>query len=282
MKKVMKIYIKSVLLLSCIMTLMYCNNKTAPNEVKGDERTSIEMFTDYGKIIIELYNETPLHRDNFIKLANENTLDSLLFHRVIENFMIQGGDIDSKNAQQEDTLGRGSLPYKVPAEITIEKFHKKGVIAAARGDSPERESSSTQFYLVQGKVLNDSLLDHAESRINEWLSEHYFKNDIDNKPLMDALQEARENNNWDTFTIINDSIKSLAKTYEKFEKYSIPEEHQEVYKTIGGTPHLDQNYTVFGEVVSGLDIVDSIAAVKTGTLNRPVNDVRILTVRVLN
>lgn len=243
--------------------------------------TRVRLTTTHGEIILKLYNATPLHRDNFIKIIREGVLDSVLFHRVIEEFMIQGGDTDSKNAQAGDTLGSSDLPYAVPAEIRPDLFHKKGVLGAARGDTPERESSSTQFYIVQGKVLNDSLIDHAQTRINGWLAEHYIKQDPIYKEKLDSLNHAREQEDMDTFLRINTAFSELAKEYKGYEKYIIPQAHREVYKTLGGTPHLDQNYTVFGEVLSGLSVIDSIAAVDTSPLDRPLRDVRILRAEVL-
>jgi peptidyl-prolyl cis-trans isomerase B (cyclophilin B) len=258
-----------------------CNPKQKSTEAEPEKRVTIEMETDFGTIVLELYNETPKHRDNFIKIAKDGVLDSVLFHRVIEQFMIQAGDPDSKNAQPGDTLGNGGLDYKVDAEFTPALFHKKGVLAAARDGNPERASSSTQFYIVQGKVFNDSLLNESEIRINGWLAEYYVRRDPNYKTLVDDLQKARTNKNEEGYKLLSDSLAGITKIYTNFEHYSIPEEHREVYKTLGGTPHLDQNYTVFGEVIKGIDIVDSIAQVQTGEFNRPLNDVRILRVRVL-
>jgi peptidyl-prolyl cis-trans isomerase B (cyclophilin B) len=195
--------------------------------------------------------------------------------------MIQGGDIDSKNAQPNDTLGNGGLPYTVPAEFSTGLFHKKGVLGAARDDHPERESSSTQFYIVQGKILNDSLLGVAETRINGWLAQYYIKHDSTYKNQLDSLNVAMKNEDEKTFERINENFRELAKEYKQFDPYKIPEAHRAVYKTVGGTPHLDQNYTVFGEVISGLDVVDSIAAGQTNELDRPINDVRILRVEIM-
>jgi len=245
----------------------------------AEARKTVEMVTDYGTIIIELYNETPQHRDNFIKLAVDAAYDSLLFHRVIQNFMIQGGDPDSKRSQPGDTLGDGDLPYTIPAEFNDSLFHKKGVLAAARTGNPERASSSMQFYIVQGRLLNDTLLLGAENTINEWLAEHHFLQEPVNKPFLDALQKAEDAENWEDYVQLRDSISNLARSYENFERYTIPEAHRKVYKSIGGTPFLDQNYTVFGEVVKGLEVVDSIAKVQTDSLDRPIADVRILSVR---
>lgn len=176
-----------------------------------------------GDCIIKLYNETPLHRANFVRLAHNHKLDHTLFHRVIKDFMIQGGDPDSKNAQLGDALGDASLGPNIPAEFRDSLFHKKGALGAARDDTPEKSSSGSQFYLVKGKVFTDKQLDSLETN---------------------RL------------------------------KAKIPAWKREVYKTIGGTPHLDNNYTVFGEVVKGLDLIDEISIVPTGENDRPVTDVR--------
>ncbi len=189
----------------------------------------VKISTSKGECIVRLYNETPLHRDNFLKLAKEGYYNGTIFHRVIKDFMIQGGDPDSKNADSTQTLGNGGPKYTVPAEFRDSIFHKKGVLAAARDNNPEKASSGSQFYLVQGKVFNDEQLNNLE------------KNRLQHK---------------------------------------IPNYQREVYKTIGGTPHLDRNYTVYGEVVKGLAMIDSIAGVATGAANRPKEDVK-MTVTVL-
>lgn len=196
------------------------------------KHTYVKISTSKGECIIQLYNETPLHRDNFIKLAKEGIYNGTLFHRVIKEFMIQGGDPESKNAKPDSLLGRGDLGYTVPSEFKDSLFHKKGVLAAAReGDAsnPLKASSSSQFYIVQGKVWTDSLLDVTEA---------------------------------------------------KRMKFKIPEWQRQVYKTIGGTPHLDRNYTVYGEVVKGLEMVDAIAAEPTNPMNRPTTDIP-MTVTIL-
>lgn len=171
-----------------------------------------------------LYNQTPKHRDNFLKLATEGFYNGTLFHRVINGFMIQGGDPDSKNAKPEQALGSGDLGYRVEAEFRDSLFHKKGVLAAARDNNPEKSSSASQFYLVQGKKFTDAELDQTRvSRMNG-----------------------------------------------RF----IPDSQREVYRTIGGTPHLDGNYTVYGEVVQGIEMIDSIASVSTNAMNRPLENIR--------
>ncbi|WP_205940990.1 peptidylprolyl isomerase [Pedobacter yonginense] len=183
----------------------------------------VSIKTEFGTCIVKLYNETPLHRDNFLKLAKQGFYNGTLFHRVIKDFMIQGGDPDSKNAKPDSLLGSGGLKYTIPAEFRDSLFHKKGVLAAARDNNPEKASSSCQFYLVQGKVFTDEQLNSLE---------------------------------------------------EKRLKFKIPEWQREVYKTLGGTPHLDRNYTVYGEIVQGLDVVDRIAVLPTDKNNRPKQDVK--------
>lgn len=267
---------KYLTLLSLLLFIACSQNSQETETENTPSLTKIKLTTTKGDIVLQLYNETPLHRDNFIKIVTDGVLDSLLFHRVIENFMIQGGDTNSKLAQAGDTLGNGDLPYDVPAEITPVLFHKKGVLAAARGNHPDRVSSSTQFYIVQGRVFNDSTLARAETRINGWLAEYYLKHDSTYSTDLDSLMVALEAEDWPTASRINRRFRELAKDYENFDKYQIPDEHREVYKTLGGTPHLDQNYTVFGEVVSGLAVVDSIAAVATNDLDRPLQDIRII------
>jgi len=277
----MKLVFKISLTVALFLVVFSCDKREAAPEITAEQRQKVEMITDHGTMVIELYNETPLHRDNFLKLVNDNVYDSVLFHRVIDSFMIQSGDPDSKNAKPGDTLGNGGLDYTVDAEFNPNLFHKKGVLAAARDGNLERASSSTQFYLVQGKVFNDSLLDKAEVRINGWLAEHYFKKDPVNKSLLDSLQKAIDSENMEQYRLYSDSISSLSKAYKNFETHNITEEQRIVYKTLGGTPHLDQNYTIYGEVIEGLAVVDSIASVPTGPFDRPVADVRLISVRVL-
>ena len=204
---------------------------------KKDRKRDVLMQTTMGDMVIRLSDSTPLHRDNFLKLVKVGYYDSVLFHRVIKNFMIQGGDPNSKRAEAGKPLGDGSPGYTVPAEFRKTLFHKKGALAAARmGDNinPAKESSGSQFYIAQGKVFTDAGLDSVETfRLNG---------------------------------------------------RKIPAEQREVYKTIGGTPHLDQGYTVYGEVVKGLDVVDKIAAVQTSRgqdRDRPLQDVRIIKAKLI-
>ncbi|MGB5403162.1 MAG: peptidylprolyl isomerase [Robiginitalea sp.] len=266
-------------MLLCFLCIFGFESSKGPKDQEAPVK--VKLVTTHGEIVLKLYDETPLHRDNFIKIIRDSVLDGVLFHRVIEEFMIQGGDTDSKYAQRGDTLGSADLPYSVEAEIRPELFHKKGVIGAARGNTPDRVSSSSQFYIVQGKILNDSLLDRAETRINGWLAEYYIKREPEYRAKLDSLKTAIEVEDMDTFARLNTEFEALAKEYKGFETYKIPEAHREVYRTLGGTPHLDQNYTVFGEVVSGLSVVDTIAGVDTDSMDRPMLDVRILKAEVL-
>ncbi|HTH82236.1 MAG TPA: peptidylprolyl isomerase [Mucilaginibacter sp.] len=186
----------------------------------------VRISTAYGECIIRLYNETPKHRDNFIRLTKKGFYNGTLFHRVIQNFMIQGGDPDSKDTSKNKTgleLGNGDVGYTVPAEFRDSIFHKRGVLAAARDDNPTKASSGCQFYIVEGKRFTDDELDK----------------------LIQGRLKGRQ----------------------------IPQSQREIYKTVGGVPHLDQSYTVYGEVVSGLDMVDRIAAVKKDKRDRPLQDV---------
>jgi peptidyl-prolyl cis-trans isomerase B (cyclophilin B) len=198
----------------------------------GKKEVHVVMETTKGNIELKLYDATPMHRDNFKMLVEEGAYDSLLFHRVIRDFMIQGGDPDSKHAEHGQLLGEGDRPYTIPAEFRLDEgiFHRRGVLAAAReGDdlNPEQRSSAMQFYIVWGKTFDDEGLDKVQKRI-------------------------------DNYT--NGRVK-------------LTPEMREVYKTVGGTPHLDGQYTVFGEVEEGLDVVEMIQGTATGRADRPVDDI---------
>lgn len=264
------------------MAAMATGNAQSPDTPSTDNgMKTIEIVTSHGAIVIQLYNETPLHRDNFMKLVKENTYDGLLFHRVIDDFVIQAGDPESKDAKPNAALGDGDVGYTIDAEFRPNIFHKRGTIGAARDGNPERASSGIQFYIVQRGMQNDSLLEVAEKRINRMLARHYAYKDADYSSLVDSLEKAQEEENRKMIRKLNAQLDTIAKTYTNFERYSIPENHRQVYKTIGGIPHLDQNYTIFGEVVQGMDVVDAIAKVKTNERDRPLEDVRIVSARIL-
>jgi cyclophilin family peptidyl-prolyl cis-trans isomerase len=213
-----------------LFTLFLLCALTVTAFAKPPKNQYVRIKTSYGQCIIRLYNETPKHRDNFIKLAKSGFYNGTLFHRIIQNFMIQGGDPDSKNAKPGQELGEGDLKYKVPAEFNDTLFHKKGVLAAARDDNPEKASSASQFYIVEGKRYTDEDLDKLE--------------------------------------------------LGRLKGHKVPEWQRQWYRSVGGTAQLDHGYTVYGEVVMGLDMVDRIAAVKKNAKDRPLEDVP-MTVEVL-
>jgi cyclophilin family peptidyl-prolyl cis-trans isomerase len=242
------------------------------------------ISTEYGDMKIKLYNETPLHRDNFIKLAEQGFYDSLLFHRIIKEFMIQGGDPQSKTAAPGVSLGGGDIGYTIPAEFHDSLFHRKGALCAARTENPEKASSGCQFYIVQGKKLTDADLDRQEQSINQGSRQQMAFLKIITRPENAGLKEQ--------FTRYqqagqHDSLNELVKTTvmpminAEMKPFTYSPAQREVYKTDGGTPMLDQNYTVYGEVIEGLDVIDKIAAVQTVPGDRPVQDVR-MKVRMLN
>ncbi len=272
-----------IVIIIAIFGISACNPIIEEVVRKKDLKKDIEFTTDYGDIIFRLSDETPKHRNNFIKLVNQHFYDSLLFHRVINHFIIQTGDPESKTAKQGEPLGESDLPYTIPAEFNAILFHKRGALNAARDDNPERASSSTQFTFVQGRVYTDSTLNIAEKRINGWLAFNKVLHQTENKEIA-ALYEGlrKRHTNPDSLVLISNKIRVLAdEELKKGMIYKIPEEHRQVYKTLGGAAHLDQNYTVFGEVVKGMDVIDSIARVKTDSLDRPVNDVRIISAKLI-
>lgn len=211
---------KKTILLSALLLLSFT--------VAFAQKYRATITTAHGKIELYLYDNTPKHRDNFVKLAKKHFYDSTLFHRVIPEFMIQGGDPDSKRAAKGAMLGEGDVGYRVPAEIKPENFHKRGVLAAARDNNPDKSSSGCQFYITVGKKYTNEQLEVVAKRTNQ--------------------------------------------------KYTAAQ--KEIYKNIGGTPHLDGNYTVYGEVTKGMDVVDKIVSQKRNSMDRPDDDQRIIKIRV--
>lgn len=252
--------------------------------LKKDNEPMVEITTKFGMIKLKLYNETPLHRDNFLKLVNEQFFDSLLFHRVMKNFMIQGGDPDSKGALEGKVLGNGGPGYDVPAEFVSGLYHKKGALAAAREPdnvNPSKMSSGSQFYIVQGQVWDSTQLEMFESRFVEQYHSVEFKKYLnlpENKDLKSRYMQAMQTG--DRLTSADIMNKTNPIIDEIMEKYKFTDEQIKVYTTDGGTPFLDHNYTVFGEMIEGWDVLDSIAAVKVDKNNRPFEDV-IMSIRVV-
>lgn len=227
----MKKKISTTVLIAALLTFnLAAQDKQAPKQTKpaaGKEHI-VSITTDYGTMKIKLYDETPKHRDNFLKLAKEGFYNGTLFHRVISGFMLQGGDPKSKTAGPDEMLGGGDIGYTVPAEFNPALIHKKGALCAARTENPEKASSGCQFYIVQGKKMTDA-------ELNQF-----------------------------------DAARAVKYTAEQRKEYT----------TNGGTPFLDMNYTVYGEVISGMDVIDKIAAVKTKPGDRPEKDVK-MTVKVI-
>jgi peptidylprolyl isomerase len=250
----------------------------------GAKQTRIQIVTTEGIIKIKLYNETPLHRDNFIKLVNSHFYDSTLFHRVINEFMIQGGDPESKKAGPGVQLGNGGTGYTIPAEIMADKcYHKKGALAAARlGDdiNPNKESSGCQFYIVHGKKFSDNDLNSFEQRMVMMQKQEAFGqliNKPENSQLKTKFVAFQQQQQTDSLMALTKIIEPLILAeVSKKTPFKYSEEQRKTYTTVGGTPHLDGGYTVFGEVIQGLDIIDKIAAMPTLPGDRPQKDIRIL------
>lgn len=258
--------------------------KTPAMTVDLTNTTRVLLETSMGEIELALYNETPQHRDNFIKLVNEGTYDGVLFHRVINNFMIQTGDPDSKTATPDALLGSGGPGYDLPAEIVYPTlFHKRGAIAAAReGDetNPERNSSGSQFYIVTGRRYSEYQLNAMVERLADQAKAMKFQTMArERMPEIQALKV--QGDTTALMTLQNELIKLTEDWYAK-NPVQFTQQQIDAYSTIGGTPHLDGTYTVFGEVVKGMDVVDKIQNVTTGQNDRPVDDVRIIKARIIN
>ena len=242
----------------------------------------VKITTSLGNIIVRLYDETPLHRDNFLKLAKEGFYNGTLFHRVIRDFMIQGGDPDSVNAPAGKRLGTGGPDYTLEAEIHPALFHKRGALAAARqGDevNPERRSSGSQFYIVWGQTYNDGQLRQMGKQLEMQRLQSIFQT-LAADHRAEILQLRRDRNRTG-LQELQDRLVAEAETKAKTPGPVLTEAQMEAYSSVGGTPHLDGQYTVFGEVVEGLDIVDRIQQVETLSGDRPKADVVVVKANVL-
>lgn len=273
-----------ILLTISFCGLIACKTGTKKGE-DMDKETLVKIETTVGDIKVKLYNETPKHRDNFIKLVKDGMYEGTLFHRVIKDFMIQAGDPDSKNAPKGKMLGAGDVGYTIPAEFVYPKFfHKKGALSAARqGDNvnPKKESSGCQFYIVTGKVYNDSTLLSMESQMNENKINVIF-NTLAQKHMKEIYKMRKANDENGLYDLQEKLFAEAQEMAAKQPEFHFTPEQIEAYTTVGGTPHLDGEYTVFGEVVKGLDIVDKIQQVKTDRSDRPEEDVKITKVTILD
>ena len=272
-----------------LLTILACSivacKPGSKNSVKMEQETKVKIETTEGDIVVKLYNETPKHRDNFIKLAKEGTYEGTLFHRVIKDFMIQAGDPDSKKATKGQMLGSGDVGYTVPAEFVYPKyFHKKGVLSAARqGDqvNPEKASSGCQFYIVTGKVYNDSTLLGMERQMNQARLNNAF-NALAQKHMKEVYR-LRKAGDQEGLMDLQDSLIAQAEAQvAKEPEFRFTPEQVQAYTTVGGTPHLDGAYTVFGEVLEGMGVVDKIQCVKTDRNDRPEEDVKIKKVTIID
>jgi cyclophilin family peptidyl-prolyl cis-trans isomerase len=255
-----------------LLLFISCNDKQ-----DGD---LVQIRTPYGDIVVKLYDKTPLHHRNFMKLVESGYYNGTLFHRVINKFMIQGGDPVSRHAKPGQLLGDGDTSYTIPFEYVPEYIHKRGVLAAARENddiNPKKASSGGQFYIVQGKRFTHQELDAVELKVERRTKQYILMNLLMKQGDSTELKEFR------SFVDKRDTA-SIRKVIEKYhdaveagyritKPFKLDQYQRQVYETIGGTPHLDGAYTVFGEVVSGMDIVDKIASMKTDTNDRPFIDI---------
>lgn len=243
----------------------------------------VEIKTTEGNLTVRLFGDTPHHRDNFVKLAKEGYYNGVLFHRVINEFMVQTGDPDSKTASAGKMLGSGGPGYDIEAEIVYPThFHKRGALAAARqGDqvNPERRSSGSQFYIVTGKAYNDSTLNQMERQLQMMQKQNIF-NDLA-REHRDSIMTLRRNRDQAGLQALQDELVAITEKKAAEAPARLTAEQREAYTTTGGTPHLDNQYTVFGEVVDGMDVIDKIEKVETDSHDRPLKDVKILSMRVL-
>ena len=269
------------LILCCITACT--GNQKKNNNMANDNATLVKIETTMGDITVKLYDETPKHKENFIKLVKEGVYDSTLFHRVIKNFMIQAGDPTSKTASATDTLGSGDVGYTIPAEFNPKFFHKRGVLAAARqGDdvNPNKESSGCQFYIVTGRKFSEAQMINMENQMNEARLDTVFQALA--RKHMKEIYKMRKANDMEGLMELQDSLENQArKEVAKEPALKFTPEQIKAYTTVGGAPHLDGSYTVFGEVVDGMNVVAGIETAKTNRQDRPTQDIRILKATVV-
>lgn len=261
-----------------VVTACGTGRKKRGDNMSNENRTEVHFETTLGNFTVELYNETPLHRENFIKLVQEGLYDQTLFHRVIKQFMIQAGDPDSKTASDTASLGAGDVGYTIPAEMKTPFFHKKGALAAARqGDevNPEKASSGCQFYIVTGRKFSEAQLQGMEIQMHEQREGAIFDSLARNH--MKEIYKMRKANDNEGLLALQDTLEAQARELaDKEEKYRFTPEQLQAYTTVGGAPHLDGGYTIFGQITEGMETVDMIEKAKTNRGDRPTTDIRIL------
>lgn len=265
---------------SLLSTVFLCLLLTACAQDKKGEYV-VTIKTSYGDMVAILYNETPKHKENFIKLANSKFYDSLLFHRVIPEFMIQGGDPESKKAVAGQPLGNGGPGYTVEAEFRPTLFHERGAIAAARTSdavNPTKASSGSQFYIVQGKKYTTEELDQYEQNLRNNKKSQYLREIIMSPKYANLLTQIQEHQRAQDGAWLNEFFEKsdtlIVKEKPDYKPFAFTLEQKNIYTTVGGTPFLDNDYTVFGKVIKGIEVVDKITAVAKDAQNRPTEDVR--------
>ena len=269
----MNLYLKRAVFLLCLFSLISCMSPS------GNENSTVLIKTSLGDIKIKLYDSTPIHRDNFIHLVNFHFYDGISFHRIIKNFMIQAGDPETKSGPSKN-MPDSIKTYTIPSEFNNLYFHKKGALAAARQAddvNPHKRSSGTQFYIVQGVKFSDDELNQVEQRINSNMKQSMFNSFM--KATTDSVRmTGKEVTNAEIQQIASVKLFQFLSSYKDFR---LSDEQRNVYKTTGGTPRLDGNYTIFGEVIEGLDIIDKIAEVPTDSNDKPLNDIKIIKIKIV-
>ena len=264
-----------------IISILIISDSCAVQKSKG---TLVLLETTYGDITVRLYPETIKHHDNFVKLVNAGFYNGVLFHRVIAGFMIQAGDPESKKAKEVTLLGSGDVGYTIPAEFIYPRYyHKRGALCAAReGDesNPLKASSGCQFYIVRGKIYTDSGLDSIETNNKQKLEFKLFQEIV--KTKMDEVNKYRLEHNQSKLNVLQDSVLTVVHArMDKNPTYKFTEQQRLDYKNMGGSPHLDGEYTVFGEVTEGMDVVEKISKAKTGSNDRPITDIKVIKAKVI-
>lgn len=277
---------KLIILILMAATINSCGARFSQNAKaqSAENETKVLIKTTAGNITIKLYNETPKHRDNFIKLVQEHFYDSILFHRVIREFMVQAGDPESKTAQRNELLGAGGPGYDLPAEFVYPKyFHKYGALSAARQAdqvNPERRSSGSQFYIVTGRKYNKYDLQDMEKQFTEQMGQGIFDRlCAQNRDTIISMQLAGDH---DGLMKLQDELNAIKnKILKEQEPFKFTKEQVDAYTTVGGTPFLDNQYTVFGEVIDGMKTVDKIEYANTDPNDRPRKDIRIISMEII-
>lgn len=260
------------------------NNMATTTATPDTTSVKVEVETSVGPFTVLLYGDTPKHRDNFVKLVKEGYYNGTLFHRVINEFMVQAGDPDSKTAKPGQALGSGGPDYTIEAEIVYPKhFHKRGALAAARqGDqvNPLKASSGSQFYIVTGKKVTEGEMKQMESYLENSALQTRFAQLAQSH--MTEVREMQQKGDQAGLEKLQNQLIEEAKQYVAEHPVNITDEMKEAYKTVGGTPHLDNAYTVFGEVISGMDTIDKIEKVQTDGMDRPKDDIRIISMKIVD